>query len=358
MTLHSGYQGGDPVDTLWMVAIALTAVAAATQLPVAKAEPVQPRRDHVAWLPYPAAALGLASLVYYDRHDTFVAGVAMVVLAGGFVILRQYLSQRDLIGAQQQLRHEALHDGLTGLPNRVLVLDRAEQMLARSRRRQGQTAVLFLDLDGFKDVNDMYGHSTGDRLLQIVASRLTSVVRGADTVGRLGGDEFVILLDSPGAWVKPGDVADRLLAVLREPVDLNGATGRILTLTASIGMATGPRSSAEDLLRDADIALYAAKEAGRNRAMMFESTMHTVAEDHFKLLIDLRAAVDHGRRGSDSLATPQARLGSRPTSSSRWPRRPAWSPGSTRGSSSSRAARSSSGTPAGPRRAVRRCGPR
>ncbi len=293
MTLHSGYQGGDPVDTLWMIAIALTAAAAAAQLPAAKPEPVRPVHEQVAWLPYPVAAVGLTSLVYYDRHDTFFAGTAMIVLAGGFVALRQYLAQRDLVGAQKQLRHEALHDALTGLPNRVLMLDRAEQMLARSRRHQGQAALLFLDLDGFKDINDTYGHSAGDRFLQTVAKRLTGAVRGADTVARLGGDEFVILLDSPGAWVKPQDVAERLLAVLRAPVDLgDGGNARTLTLTASIGIATGPRDSSEGLLRDADIALYAAKEAGRNRSLGFESSMHTLAEDHLNLVMDLRAAVE------------------------------------------------------------------
>ncbi len=296
MTLHSGYQGGDPVDALWMIAIALTAIAAAAQRPVDRAEPLRPAHERVAWLPYPAAGIGLTSLVYADRHTEFFAGTMMIVVAGGLVALRQYLAQRDLLGAQRQLRHEALHDALTGLPNRVLVLDRAEQMLVRSQRGQGQVAALFLDLDGFKDINDTYGHSTGDRLLQTVAGRLASVVRGADTVGRLGGDEFVVLLDSPGRWANPADVAERLLAVLHEPIALGGGTngqnGRTVALTASIGIATGPRASAEELLRDADIALYAAKEAGRNRALVFESSMHELAEDHLNLLIDLRAAVE------------------------------------------------------------------
>jgi diguanylate cyclase (GGDEF)-like protein len=294
MTLHAGYAGGDPVDSLWMIGIALTGVAAAAQRPAAQPGPVLPVREQVAWLPYPVAAAGLTLLVYSTRHDSFFSALAtnLILVAGGAVTLRQYLARRDLLGAQRQLRHEALHDALTGLPNRVLVLDRAEQMLARARRRQGQAAALFLDVDGFKDINDTYGHSVGDDLLQAVAGRLAAAVREADTVGRLGGDEFVILLDSPGVSVNPVDVAERLLAVLREPLDLNHGTGRTVTLTASIGVATDPQASAEELLRDADIALHAAKEAGRDCARLFESIMHTAAEDHLNLLVDLRAAVE------------------------------------------------------------------
>jgi diguanylate cyclase (GGDEF)-like protein len=165
-------------------------------------------------------------------------------------------------------------------------------MLARARRRHGEPALLYLDLDGFKYVNDTFGHSAGDKLLQSVAARLEGVVRDGDTVGRLGGDEFVVLLDSPGAGVDPELVALRLLEVLRQPVDLDGASDRTLKVTASLGLAVGLRASAEELLRDADIALYAAKEAGKDRYAVFETSMHTVAEDRLNLELDLRAAID------------------------------------------------------------------
>jgi diguanylate cyclase (GGDEF)-like protein len=164
-------------------------------------------------------------------------------------------------------------------------------MLARARRQHSQAAILFLDIDGFKYVNDTFGHANGDRLLQSVAARLSSVVRDGDTVGRLGGDEFVVLLDSPGVEVSPELVAERVLAVLRQPIDLNESGGRTLTITASIGIAAGSRATADDFLRDANIALYAAKEAGRDRYQQFESGMQAVAEDHLNLETDLRAAV-------------------------------------------------------------------
>ena len=169
-----------------------------------------------------------------------------------------------------QLRHLALHDSLTGLPNRVLALDRAEQMLARARREQLPVAALYVDIDGFKNVNDSFGHAAGDELLRIVASRLESVVREGDTAARLGGDEFVVLVD--GASLEPGPetIAQRLLEELRKPYDMHGEIGRELTLTASAGIAFGLRGTADELLRDADIALYAAKAAGRDRHVLFE----------------------------------------------------------------------------------------
>ena len=184
-----------------------------------------------------------------------------------------------------------MHDGLTGLPNRLLVLDRAEQLLARRRRDHGPLAALFLDIDGFKHVNDTFGHAAGDKLLTTVAGRLAGVVREGDTVGRLGGDEFVILLDAVTLAVTPELVAERVLDLLGQPVDIGASDSRSLSVTASIGIATGPRASADELLRDADIALYRAKEAGKNRYVLFESGMQALAEDHLLLEMDLRDAL-------------------------------------------------------------------
>ncbi len=190
-----------------------------------------------------------------------------------------------------QIRFQAVHDALTGLPNRALILDRTEQMLARARRSDIQVAALFIDLDGFKDVNDTLGHGVGDQLLQAVSQRLSLAMRESDTIGRLGGDEFVVLVDGSSMDAGPELVAERLLEVLRAPFELSSLPVGPLTLTASIGIATGTRASATELLRDADIALYEAKAAGKNCFVAFEPEMHTAVQDHHLLEMDLREAL-------------------------------------------------------------------
>jgi diguanylate cyclase (GGDEF)-like protein len=190
-----------------------------------------------------------------------------------------------------QIRFQAVHDTLTGLPNRALILDRTEQMLARARRTNVSVAALFIDLDGFKTVNDTLGHGFGDQLLQAVAARLSVTMRESDSIGRLGGDEFVVLVDGSTMDTGPELVAERLLAVLREPFFLEGSSGGLLTLTASIGIAAGLRSSATLLLRDADIALYQAKADGKDRFAVFAPEMHAVVQERLLLEMDLRDAL-------------------------------------------------------------------
>jgi len=194
----------------------------------------------------------------------------------------------------ESIRHQALHDSLTGLPNRALILDRVEQMLARARRRGCDSAALFIDLDGFKQVNDSLGHDTGDRLLCSVAARLSATLREADTIARLGGDEFVVLVEGGAATGSPEFVAERLLEVLREPFEIENAPRGQLRITASIGVAFGSRITPADLLRDADIALYAAKTAGRDRSVTFQRDMQTAVDDRLTLELDLRAAIERG----------------------------------------------------------------
>ncbi len=184
-----------------------------------------------------------------------------------------------------QLRHQALHDALTGLPNRALIMDRAEGMLARARRDGATPAAMFIDLDGFKAVNDTFGHPVGDELLRAVAARIGGVLRDSDTIGRLGGDEFVVLVEG-----QPELVAQRILGALRKPFDLGTVSGPV-TITTSIGIASGDREAARDLLRDADIALYEAKGAGRNRYAEFRHEMHLAAHDRLTLQTDLREAI-------------------------------------------------------------------
>ena len=192
----------------------------------------------------------------------------------------------------EQISHQALHDALTGLPNRTLALDRVESMLARSRRNRMPVAALFIDLDGFKDINDTQGHAVGDQLLQAVAIRLSSAVRDSDTVARLGGDEFVVLTDGEPFAIGPELVAERLLAVLNEPYLLDGVASEV-RVTASIGIAVGDRATAGELLRDADLALYRAKGAGKSCYRMFAQEMQTAVRDRVQLENDLGAAVTH-----------------------------------------------------------------
>ena len=169
----------------------------------------------------------------------------------------------------EQIRFQASHDGLTGLPNRMLALDRAEAMMARATRGKAACAALFIDLDGFKVVNDTFGHAAGDQLLLAVAERLASTSRASDTVARLGGDEFVVLCEGSSIEAGVESVAERLLAVLREPYTLPAAAGGNVKLTASIGIASGARRSASDLLNDADAAMYRAKAAGKDCFAIF-----------------------------------------------------------------------------------------
>ena len=205
---------------------------------------------------------------------------------------RQEHLESERVELQTSLRHQALHDALTGLPNRLLALDRARQMIARARRQPLTVAALYVDLDGFKQVNDGFGHAAGDELLRMIAARLASAIRDSDTAARLAGDEFLVLID-----VAPLDgpelVAERILELLRQPFDMTAEIGRQLTVTASIGIAMGEPETAEELLRDADVALYEAKRAGRNRFVFFESAMQTEAHDRLTVKMDLAEALDH-----------------------------------------------------------------
>jgi diguanylate cyclase (GGDEF)-like protein len=216
---------------------------------------------------------------------SLLLGLLMFVLGTGRERARRQLVQRT-----NQLHHQALHDPLTGLPNRALVIDRIEQMLARDRRLDAAGAVLFLDLDDFKNVNDTLGHGAGDRLLDAVSSRLSSALRGGDTIGRMGGDEFVVLVDGSSPDVAPELVAQRLLDVMRQPFELDDASTP-LTVNLSIGIATGDRDTAGQLLRDADIALYQAKTSGKNRYETFDPQMQTDISRRTDLEFDLRSAL-------------------------------------------------------------------
>jgi len=210
---------------------------------------------------------------------------------GGYVGNVRDITERKEFEAL--LEHQALHDSLTGLPNRQLTVDRAEQMLLRSRREQRPVALCFIDLDNFKDTNDSLGHEAGDKLLCAVAERLARVLRVGDTVGRLGGDEFVILTEGAGLSDAPLRVAERIREALHEPFFLEGCEGLPITVTASVGIATGDRSSAHELLRDADVALYQAKEMGKDCCVLFRPEMQSAAVDRLALKSSLYSALDN-----------------------------------------------------------------
>ncbi|NMB75679.1 MAG: EAL domain-containing protein [Myxococcales bacterium] len=193
---------------------------------------------------------------------------------------------------EERLQHEALYDSLTALPNRALLADRLERALHRSQRHpEAQFAVLFLDLDRFKNVNDSLGHDTGDELLRGVARRLLECARRQDTVGRLGGDEFLILQEDLRGVGDATRLAERLLHSLAEPLVIRG---RPIYTSASIGIALSGAGyiRAEDLLRNADTAMYRAKAAGRGRFAVFDSGMHQRALLLQRLETDLRRGVE------------------------------------------------------------------
>jgi diguanylate cyclase (GGDEF)-like protein len=226
----------------------------------------------------------------------FAGGIVATLLLLALVIVLARSRERALAMVAEktgQLRHQALHDALTGLPNRVLALDRGEQMLGRARRQNLPIAALYVDLDGFKQVNDTFGHAAGDELLRTVAARLASVVREGDTAARLGGDEFIVLVEGSTLDAGPELVAERLLEVLNDPYEINGAGRGQLAVTASIGIAFGLREDADELLRDADTALYEAKAAGKNRYVAFQSAMQTHVQDRLTIQMDLAQALEH-----------------------------------------------------------------
>jgi diguanylate cyclase (GGDEF)-like protein len=200
----------------------------------------------------------------------------------------------ELAKRQRELVFLATHDALTGLPNRTLILDRIEQMLTRARIKQEPVAVLFLDLDNFKAINDTLGHGVGDELLRAVSARLKGVTRETDALGRLGGDEFVVIADGLSLAAGPELIAERLLGAFKEPFKLSEGEEASVFVRASVGIATGWRSSPEELLRDADIAMYRAKWGGANRYLVFESGMQDELRSRMEMEMDLQSALGNG----------------------------------------------------------------
>jgi len=254
-----------------------------------------PVRAQGAWTVRVSGATAAAGLSAAGQFWlVLLVGLTLSGLLFGFVrVLARGRSRALHLVARKtdELQYQALHDSLTGLPNRALILDRVDHALARSRRQSTHIAAMFLDLDGFKRVNDTFGHAVGDELLRAVSARLTGLLRASDTVGRLGGDEFVILVEGDSLDAGPEVIADRIREVLAAPFTLGESKELTVETHASIGIAMGLRPGAEELLRDADVALYEAKDAGKDCFVLFAPEMETVIQQRIELENDLREAV-------------------------------------------------------------------
>lgn len=220
-----------------------------------------------------------------------VLSIALIISMLDFRMeVRTAVLASSLDQANEELHFLALHDGLTKLPNRTLLEDRLDQEIANAKRNQKLFSVLFLDLDGFKQINDAYGHQVGDLLLIEVAQRIRAVVRARDTVARLGGDEFVLLADS-GEPADVASLASMLILAIQRPFALAGHDCHV---TVSIGIAIykGDETRRQELLKNADAAMYHAKALGRNTYCFFEVSMNEDAQQHLQVLHDLRLAID------------------------------------------------------------------
>jgi diguanylate cyclase (GGDEF)-like protein len=211
------------------------------------------------------------------------------------IVVGRVWSFRDMteqVRLQKELSHQAFHDPLTGLANQALFRDRLSLASARLGRHGGRLAVMFIDLDNFKTVNDSLGHSAGDDLLVTVSERITSCLRPGDTAARLGGDEFAVLIDELSGADAAVGVAERILGVLQAPVGLSSTQ---VAPAASIGIAYGTASTGVDeLLRNADLAMYTAKGSGKNCFQVFADEMHQAAVDRLDLEARLRGAAGRG----------------------------------------------------------------
>ncbi len=222
------------------------------------------------------------------RTETVATNLLADVNVNGIVLTIRDVTER--VTLEEHLRHQALHDPLTGLGNRALFQDRVAHGLARAERTNDEVAVVFLDLDNFKEINDSLGHAAGDAVLVQTANRLRTCLRDSDTAARFGGDEFAILLEQTRGEGEVMDVAHRISAALGRPLQVEG---KDVDLNASIGIARAqPQQSADEVLRNADVAMYHAKARGKACAVLYESGMHAAVLDRIELQADLRKAIE------------------------------------------------------------------
>jgi diguanylate cyclase (GGDEF)-like protein len=295
MEASRGRPGGSVASTLAL--FALLAMAAAAVHPSSRAEPIQPLEQpklfstsHAAIVVVALLAAPVVLVVQAIRQVSASPTVATGATISGS-ILAVYLV--GLLRERADTERQATHDGLTGLPNRTLVVDRLDRAIAHARRSGSSCAVLFVDLDRFKDVNDTFGHAAGDELLKGVAARLLGCVREEDTVARLSGDEFVLLLphlDEPDAAVV---VARRVLDALGTSIRV---AGEPMLIAGSLGLATYPvdGDTPEDLLASADAAMYRAKESPGNSWEVFSGQLASDARERLRIEAALLNGIERG----------------------------------------------------------------
>ncbi len=236
-------------------------------------------------------------LLYLEVHKApfyDMDGKMLGVLGSGRDITEQVLMKQELEAQKMEFEYQSRHDPLTGLPNRKFFQERLQQSLKLRRRSGDQLALFFIDLDRFKDINDVYGHDAGDRVLQLVADRLGKCVRETDTLSRLGGDEFTLVVEG---FRHPRDLevlADKVLQALREPLLVDGVTHH---LSASIGIAitADQKETVESLLKHADAAMYRAKDKGKDRYEFYTEELTEKALRRMMLEKELRLALEHGQ---------------------------------------------------------------
>jgi diguanylate cyclase (GGDEF)-like protein len=316
LTNAGAYSSGNIVDTGWVAAYLLLA-AAGFERPREVAGEADPRRESAPLslgqiaLPYalavPACLIGAKELIFDRRQDTFVVFTCVSVLV--LVVLRQLATLvenrqlnrtlertiADLRASEEELRHLAFHDPLTKLANRSVMQDRVTQALLRRERSGDGVSVIMLDVDDFKLVNDTLGHQAGDALLVAAAERLRACVRREDTVARVGGDEFGVLVTGVGRSDTDADrLAERILEAFGVPFTL---AGREVPVSVSIGIAHSSDAVADEdtLVRNADMALYAAKRQGKARAEAFVPEMRSIVLERLELKADLKHAVEDGQ---------------------------------------------------------------
>jgi diguanylate cyclase len=281
LTAISAYRTGSMIDVGWLIAFLLFGLAAMSSNTAATfdGQAVEvPGRGRL-WLPYVplllAGAVGLHRTLPGLKSGPVPAVALLLVLV---VLIRQFITVAENRRLLVTVAHQAFHDPLTGLANRALFTDRLDHAVHLQQRDQRPLAVLCLDLDDFKLVNDSLGHAAGDGLLVRVAERLIGCLRGSDTVARVGGDEFAVLIDDGGD--SPLAVAERLVEAFGAPFMIDG---HALSVRPSVGLATASAVadgvSAESLLKQADLAMYAAKRRGAGGVEMFQPDMYVAKPD-------------------------------------------------------------------------------
>jgi diguanylate cyclase (GGDEF)-like protein len=213
--------------------------------------------------------------------QVFNASVALCSFVLAAVVAERLEDIEQRRRAEEELAHRALHDPLTDLANRMLFMDRLSHALLGSQRRHGPVALMFLDLDRFKLINDTLGHDVGDQVLSCIANRLQGLLRAGDTGSRFGGDEFVVLCEEVGGERDALDIAKRLCTAVGQPIELGSIAVRVAA-SVGIALAKGPNDEPEALVRQADAAMYRAKQRGRNRYELFDPQPRVRAAKHLK----------------------------------------------------------------------------